>query len=62
MLLRSLGSRFEWREDITSAMYARSATLPPALPLPTEPLGSGAVVVQVDQSRRIPAPQGQRNF
>lgn len=62
VLLRSLGARFELRQDITSAMHARPATLPPALPLLAEHLASGAVFVWVDQSRRMPAPQASSIF
>jgi hypothetical protein len=62
ILLHSLGSRFELRQDITHAVNAHADTLPPVLPVLTEHLASGNVFVMVDGFLRMPADQTSAIF
>jgi hypothetical protein len=53
IMLHRLGPRFEVRQDISAAIYAHADTPPPALPVLTEHLASGALFVWVDGERRL---------
>ena len=57
ILLHALGPRFEIRQDISAAVNAHADTLPPALPVLSEHLASGALFVWVDRERRLAADQ-----
>jgi hypothetical protein len=62
VLLKRLGSRFELRQDITSALHAHADAVPPVLPVLPEHLANGDVFVWIDHFRRIPAAQAAALF
>jgi hypothetical protein len=62
VLIHRLGPRTELRQDITAAVYAHAEILPPALPVLTEHLTSGALFVFVDGERRLPAAKASSLF
>jgi hypothetical protein len=53
IVVHRLGGRFEVRQDITDAVRTHAETLPPALPILTGHLASGALFVWVEQERRL---------
>lgn len=62
MLIESLGSHYEIRQDISAAVFAHADALPPGLPVLAEHFASGALFVWKGGTLRIPPQQAAAIF